>query len=70
MLLIMGHILLILGLYFFAFGLKIPLPPETSRKKVALHALWPTFGGLLMVEHRAACCTEHCLKGKTGSVKS
>jgi len=49
MLLIMGHILLILGLYFFAFGLKIPLPPETSRKKVALHALWPTFGGLLMV---------------------
>jgi len=28
---------------------KIPLPPETSRKKVALHALWPTFGGLLMI---------------------
>jgi len=49
MLLIMGHILLVLGLYFFAFGLKIPLPPETSRKKVALHALWPTFGGLLMI---------------------
>ena len=49
MLLVMGHILLILGLYFFAFGLKIPLPPETSRKKVALHALWPTFGGLLMI---------------------
>ncbi len=49
MLLIAAHILLILGLYFFAFGLKIPLPPETSRKKVALHALWPTFGGLLMI---------------------
>jgi len=49
MLLIMGHILLILGLYFFAFGLKIPLPPETSKKKVALHTLWPTFGGLLMI---------------------
>ena len=49
MLLIMGHILAIIGLYFFAFGLKIPIPPETSRKKVALHALWPTFGGLLMI---------------------
>ena len=49
MFLIMGHILLFSGLYFFAFGLKIPLPPETSRKKVALHALWPTFGGLLMI---------------------
>jgi len=49
MLLIMGHVLLILGLYFFAFGIKIPLPAETSRKKVALHALWPTFGGLLMI---------------------
>ena len=49
MLLIAAHSLAILGLYFFAFGLKIPIPPETSRKKVALHALWPTFGGLLLI---------------------
>ena len=54
MLLIAAHSLAILGLYFFAFGLKIPIPPGTSRKKVALHALWPTFGGLLMIG--ASCC--------------
>ena len=25
------------------------LPPESSKKKAALHALWPTFGGLLLI---------------------
>jgi len=49
MLLIVGHILLVTGLYLFAWGLKIPLPPGTSRKKAALYALWPTFGGLLII---------------------
>jgi len=48
-LLVMGHILAVIGLYFFAFGLKIPIPPKTSKKKVALLTLWPTFGGLLMI---------------------
>jgi len=48
-LLVMGHILAVIGLYFFAFGLKIPIPPKTSKKKVALLALWPTFGGLLVI---------------------
>jgi len=33
MLLILGHIWLILGAYLFAWGLKIPLPPGSSKKK-------------------------------------
>ena len=49
MLLILGHIWLILGAYLFAWGLKIPLPPGSNWKKAALHALWPTFGGLLLI---------------------
>jgi len=49
MLLIMGHILLVIGLYLFAWGIKIPLPPGTSWKKAALHALSPTFLGLLLI---------------------
>jgi len=49
MLLITGHILLVIGLYLFAWGIKIPLPPGTDWKKAALHALWPTFGGLLII---------------------
>ena len=54
MLLIMGHIWVILGLYLFAWGLKTPLPPGSNWKKAALHALWPTFGGLLVIG--AGCC--------------
>jgi len=49
MLLLMGHIVLIIGLYLFAWGIKIPLPPGTSRKKSALHALSPTFLELLLI---------------------
>ena len=49
MLLIVGHIVLVIGLFLFAWGIKIPLPPGTSWKKAALHALSPTFLGLLVI---------------------
>ena len=49
MLLIVGHIVAVIGLFLFAWGIKIPLPPGTSWKKAALHALSPTFLGLLLI---------------------
>jgi len=47
MLLILGHILLIAGIYCTAWGLS--LPPESSKKKAALPFLRPTFWGLFMI---------------------
>ena len=49
MLLIFGHIWLILGAFLFAWGLKIPVPAGTSWKRAALHALSPTFLGLVLM---------------------
>ena len=47
MLLIWAHILLIAGVYFTAWGLR--LPPVSSLKKAALHAFGPTFWGLFCI---------------------
>ena len=47
MLLIMGHILLIVGVYVTAWGLS--LPPESSKKRAALPFLRPTFWGLFCI---------------------
>jgi len=46
MLLVLGHIMLIAGIYITAWGLS--LPPESS-KKAALPFLRPTFWGLFMI---------------------
>jgi len=48
MLLILAHILLIAGVYFTAWGLR--LPPVSSLKKAALHGfIGPTFWGLFCI---------------------
>ena len=47
MLLILGHILLIVGVYVTAWGLSLPL--ESSKKKAALPFLRPTFWGLFCI---------------------
>ena len=47
MLLVLGHILLIAGVYVTAWGLS--QPPQSSRKKAALPFLRPTFWGLFCI---------------------
>jgi len=58
MALIMGHILLIVGVYVTAWGLS--LPPESSKKRRLYRFSGLFSGDCFVLQHRVAGITEHC----------